>query len=466
MSTKSRRVQEGRGIGMGISIAINKPRGENTTFTDDVQMASCGACSPKLLAAKLRELSERGASPMEILLIGGIIGVVVYVIALHSKISQWKRRSDFIKDVKSYKREEERKIRKALDDLQLLHDNVASSKAQLHHEQEVFKSVFAANGRTYPWVAKVHGDLLEAEADSLSRTLTIKKRPALKAAEEVQAFKEAVRERLQAAKYAQYKALIYEDVFPFLKDFVEGAPAEELVAADEQIGADDDPVKRYLTPSEYSSLSSAMRSQSALERYVARRKSSWEIGRDYERYIGFEYESRGWDVHFHGAIKGFEDLGRDLIATSSAGTEIIQCKYWSQWKSIHESTIFQLFGTVADYLFEHELVGPTDDVFQSMKKHQVRAVFVTSTTLSERAIRAGSALGINMKTSVPFNPAYPRIKCNVGRDGEKRYHLPFDQQYDRIKIEAGKGEFYASTASEAEAKGFRRAFRWQAAPAG
>jgi hypothetical protein len=39
MSTKSRRVQEGRGIGTGISIAINKPRGENTTLADDVQIA-------------------------------------------------------------------------------------------------------------------------------------------------------------------------------------------------------------------------------------------------------------------------------------------------------------------------------------------------------------------------------------------------------------------------------------------
>ena len=58
---------------------------------------------------------------------------------------------------------------------------------------------------------------------------------------------------------------------------------------------------------------------------------------------------------------------------------------------------------------------------------------------------------------------YPCIKCNIGHTeyGEitKIYHLPFDQQYDSTKIK-NKGEFYAVTVAEAEAAGFRRAFKW------
>lgn len=58
---------------------------------------------------------------------------------------------------------------------------------------------------------------------------------------------------------------------------------------------------------------------------------------------------------------------------------------------------------------------------------------------------------------------HPCTKCNLGRDenGEitKIYHLPFDQQYDSAKINK-KGEFYAMTVAEAEAAGFRRAFKW------
>ena len=52
----------------------------------------------------------------------------------------------------------------------------------------------------------------------------------------------------------------------------------------------------------------------------------------------------------------------------------------------------------------------------------------------------------------------PLIKCNIN-NGNKIYHLPFDQQYHRTIIDETKGEFYAMTVKEAEEKGFRRAFR-------
>ena len=54
---------------------------------------------------------------------------------------------------------------------------------------------------------------------------------------------------------------------------------------------------------------------------------------------------------------------------------------------------------------------------------------------------------------------FPRIKCNINNDGEKIYHLPFDQQYDRVQI-INDGEMYATTVTEAEEAGFRRAYRW------
>ena len=45
---------------------------------------------------------------------------------------------------------------------------------------------------------------------------------------------------------------------------------------------------------------------------------------------------------------------------------------------------------------------------------------------------------------------FPSVKCNIGKGGEKIYHLPFDQRYDSIKIEPEKGEFYCATIEEAE----------------
>ena len=54
------------------------------------------------------------------------------------------------------------------------------------------------------------------------------------------------------------------------------------------------------------------------------------------------------------------------------------------------------------------------------------------------------------------------IKCNINQTtGEKIYHLPFDQQYDKCIITPETGEFYAMTVAEAEEAGFRRAMRWK-----
>jgi hypothetical protein len=60
--------------------------------------------------------------------------------------------------------------------------------------------------------------------------------------------------------------------------------------------------------------------------------------------------------------------------------------------------------------------------------------------------------------------SYPCIKCNVSKiDGTKIYHLPFDQQYDKVKVEMRRGEFYCNTVAEAEKQGFRRAYRYKGA---
>jgi hypothetical protein len=59
---------------------------------------------------------------------------------------------------------------------------------------------------------------------------------------------------------------------------------------------------------------------------------------------------------------------------------------------------------------------------------------------------------------------YSMIKCNVnGKD--RIYHLPFDQQYDRVRIGTVPGECYAQRTEEAERLGFRRAKRWLGASA-
>jgi hypothetical protein len=138
-----------------------------------------------------------------------------------------------------------------------------------------------------------------------------------------------------------------------------------------------------------------------------------------------------------------------VIAERDGEIEVIQCKRWAQHKVIHEKHVFQLFGTVVALRIERP-------------QARVRGTFVTTTSLSERAREFARQLDIGVQEQFPLAD-YPRIKCNVARaNGERIYHLPFDQQYDTTVIEPERGERFVATIAEAEQLGFRRAWRWHA----
>lgn len=140
-----------------------------------------------------------------------------------------------------------------------------------------------------------------------------------------------------------------------------------------------------------------------------------------------------------------------MLNTRSGEVEIIQCKYWSKDKVIHEKHVFQLYGTLIAYKIDHP-------------QSRVSGTSVTSTILSERARQFAAALGIQSIEEHSLGD-YPCIKCNVSqRDGERIYRLPFDQQYDKTLIGHRDQERYVTTVAEAEQLGFRRAFRWHGVP--
>ena len=78
--------------------------------------------------------------------------------------------------------------------------------------------------------------------------------------------------------------------------------------------------------------------------------------------------------------------------------------------------------------------------------------------MSEQAIEFAKILGVKVVVKKNLG-VFPRIKCNVGRNGEKIFHLPFDQQYDATIIDERSGDCYAFTVDEVEKKGFRRAMK-------
>ncbi len=266
--------------------------------------------------------------------------------------------------------------------------------------------------------------------------------------------KEAI-DQITKCKEAEYQLEYAIRMFPALEDFINTDYRDltnESWTTIEESHQDIDRASHYLSQEEYQQLSITERNQLALDRYrESHRKSNWQIGRDYELYVGYKYELKGYTVSYNGSLHQLSDLGRDLIAKKDDTTLIIQCKYWSSSKQIHEKHINQLYGTMMAYCFENGLPAKN-----------VHGVLVTNITFSDTAKKFAEYLGIDIVEKFPLGN-YPCIKCNVNHNSEgditKIYHLPFDQQYDSCVINQ-PGEFMALTVAEAEAAGFRRAHRW------
>lgn len=296
------------------------------------------------------------------------------------------------------------------------------------------------------YLASAYADAVALVFTNSANYLKRKSHPAHSAAEVVKNMRNEAKQHAADAKMYQYQYELLLHSMPSIEDSLEGDGTMEIVKDYfEQNTADNedyDRVQDYVSKDEYNKLSVDARNQLALDRYMRRHKNNWQIGRDYEMYICHWLKGKGYKVE-HTGIKGFEDLGRDIIAHKDGLDYIIQCKYWSKNKVIREKYIMQLYGTTIAYKVEKgHLFLP-------------HGIFIANIDLSDTAKKFASFLDISV-IKQPMGD-YPVIKCNVNQ-GNKIYHLPFDQQYDRTQI-CKPGEFYANTVKEAVAAGFRRAYR-------
>jgi hypothetical protein len=312
----------------------------------------------------------------------------------------------------------------------------------------------------FPWLAKAFADYNYLKKMKEADYLEHKSHPAHVSAQRV---REITRERRiieEKLRIAQGIINYYQELFPFLEEFFGDIDEEILkkvlsrniehpIKDVDEIGID--PIRIYLSSlseKEYQKLSSIERNQLALDRYWNSPKNNWQLGRDYERYIGYLYEREGYYVYYKGILEGLDDLGRDLVCKKSNQTIIIQCKRWSQYKTIHEKHINQLYGTVIKYIIDNP-------------DEKVGTIFYTTTKLPNRAKEFAKYLSITVAEEFPFLH-YSSIKCNKSRRTEEKiYHLLFDQQYDKTVIEEERNEQYVRTVKEAENLGYRRAWRWR-----
>lgn len=318
----------------------------------------------------------------------------------------------------------------------------------LRDSAKAYKKEFTSNLTAIPYMSRIAANIMTIDIERLAWALSWgNNKERQKKVASLNELKKKTAEEIERIKIAEYQLAYLLELYPALQDVIDTEFSELNISFDDV--SDCDPARHYMEHEEWEKLSSAERNQLALDRYVeSRRKSKWQIGRDYELYCGHVYEKKGWSVDYFGSYNGLEDLGRDLILTKDGNVKIVQCKYWSHTKQIHENHIMQLYGSVIEYNLEN--------------KRKATGTLVTNTTLSEKAKDFARVLGIEYKENYALGD-FPRIKCNIGRGerGEKTkiYHLPFDQQYDSAKVEH-EGEFMAMTVAEAEKAGFRRAYKW------
>lgn len=345
-----------------------------------------------------------------------------------SKVESVKRLSEQLKEKEAQ-----------IDDLQ----------NKLNEHTAGLQTILSSNLTSIPWLAGMMADYLTCDFEIMAKQLDWgydQKR--LKKVAAIREIRADAKARIQEAKEAVYQLEYLRSLYPGIDDVLD-TDYKDLDFSGTI--PEHDPARDYLSKEEWAALAPAQRDQLALDRYIqSRSKSKWQIGRDYELSVAHEFIRNGYSVDTFGSYMKLEDLGRDLIAKNERDTYIIQCKYWSASKTIHEKHIYQLYGTLVTYKIENPDFLTT-----------VKGLFITNTTLSPTAREAADMLGITIRENHQMTD-FPRIKCNIGRDefGPTHiYHLPMDAQYDAVQIK-NPGEFYANTVQEAIDAGFRRAYKW------
>ena len=357
---------------------------------------------------------------------------------LHKEIKELKQKA-VEEATKKYFEEKEEEHKAIIRDFE--------EKEKFH--QANIEKLLSSNLQAMPWLAGMMADFLTYDIEVLAKKLDWgSNHERAKKVASIREIRAEAKRRIEEAKIATYQLEYLKQLYPSLEDVIE-TNFSDLEFTKEI--PDYDPIRPYLGKEEWVNLSDTQKNQLALDRYIeSRKKSKWQIGRDYELSVAYEYLKKGYVVDTQGSYKGLEDMGRDIIAQKDGTFLIIQCKYWSQEKTIHEKHIFQLFGTMVSFCLEN-----------NYDKDFVKGVFVTNITCSETAKRMAQYLGIAIVENHKIVD-FPRIKCNLGYCNKKQtkiYHLPMDEQYDSIKIDK-KGEFFAFTVSEAENAGFRRAYKY------
>jgi hypothetical protein len=374
----------------------------------------------------------------------GTIALIVCIFLINDLWAQVKRGNTYCREMQRRISEWKYEVEATKREMQEERRSIDKSHRELDERQKMLDSIQGSMLEGRKWLAKMISKAYDEKEDS-EWYLRFKNAP--KSADIVKAIKEKNKLLIEKNAFLESQLEAYKEYFPFLDELEEDIleEKEDFRGMTKEDFGNIDPVRKLLSRNEWENLSSIDRNQLAMDRYL-QKTNKIQIGKMYERYIGWLFEKEGKLVEYTGLRDGLEDRGRDLLVSDPCSDKVtvVQAKCWSTKKTIHEKHIFQLFGSI----YELAIANPDKKYF---------GLFVTTTELSPFAKIVAKKLGI-VVAHRPLDKTFPMIKCNISKSGERIYHLPFDQQYDKTKI-SSHGEFMARTVKEAEEKGFRRAHR-------
>lgn len=167
-------------------------------------------------------------------------------------------------------------------------------KIELKKEQDIINSIISSKISTFPIIATMIADYTAKRDEYIAKTIEEIRPRAFKARDEVNKLKEEKKKLL--AENLEYKWEIQNLYFllPWLDEIKdEHLVPQETDCVNPTYNGKDDDAHYWLSQDEYDNLSTVEKYQRALDRYVKRRKSNAEIGKEYERYIGYLYECKG-----------------------------------------------------------------------------------------------------------------------------------------------------------------------------
>lgn len=383
------------------------------------------------------------------------LGLVAYFIIKNDEINRNSRQAELELQTKHSHNLEA--IKSHISKNEQILQQIKTERAEWQQEQQQYLNCIAKFKASYfqgkSYLSKMFDELVAHYDNAKAEFQLSKKHPAPKASEEIKRLSKEKRALLAENKFLQCQIDTYKARFPEWFEQYEQDILNEVVSEEdfkEPNSEYHDEVRQFLTQEEYEQLPPSNKHELALQRYLSGKLNKHQVGKLYEYDVGNEYEEQGYLVEYHGIKHKKADNGIDLICHKNNEILIIQAKCWSKNFLIRENTVFQLFGTATQYRQRKA------DLIQN-----VRMLLITSTQLSDEARFFAQILGVEIIENRALRKDFPMIKCNISaKTGERIYHLPFDEQYDRVIINRKQGEFYALTVFEAEFNGFRRAFRY------